>query len=117
MEKNKFMNIKVIFPSGYRVKDIFNDNIDINIILDNGDVYFATMFTLSNIRSLMVKESLIFFDVYDVLIVRDLRRNSIKELVKELVERNQVDIFCSKIGNENEVYGEPPQYSELKIID
>ncbi len=43
------MRFKIIFPTGYQVADIFNDNIDINVVLENGDVFFGTLFTISNL--------------------------------------------------------------------
>jgi hypothetical protein len=35
------MRFKIIFPTGYQVADIFNDNIDINVVLENGDVFLV----------------------------------------------------------------------------
>jgi hypothetical protein len=49
------MNFKIYFPASYLVKDIYNDNIDINVILEDGQVFFATFFTLQNIQWLIAK--------------------------------------------------------------
>lgn len=43
-------------PKEYQVKDVFNDNIDIHIILESGEVYTADLFTLANIKDLMSKK-------------------------------------------------------------
>ncbi|WP_452602777.1 hypothetical protein [Pontimicrobium sp. MEBiC06410] len=35
------MNYKVKFPGGYNIKSVFNDNIDVHFILENGSVFFC----------------------------------------------------------------------------
>lgn len=34
------MQFKIIFSVPYQVLDIYNDNLDLNIVLENGEVYF-----------------------------------------------------------------------------
>lgn len=96
---------KGIFPGGYQVKDIHNDNIDVNIIFENGDVYFATFFTLRNVESLMVKDQDIYFWATDLIIIKDLRRETIREAIAKIVSDGYTDAFC-KIGTIQTVYSE-----------
>jgi len=111
------MGIRINFPSGYSIKDTSNDNVDINILFDNGDVYFSTLFTLSNIDALMTKESSSYFWATDMIVVKDLRVESIKKVVLEIVEHGLLEDHFSKIGNEESVFGMPPRYGELITIE
>ncbi len=43
------MKFKIVFPVGYNIEDIYNDNLDLNVVLSNDKVYFGTLFTNFNI--------------------------------------------------------------------
>ncbi len=58
------MKFKVRFPTPNQIIDVYDDNLDINIILENDGVYFGTLFTLTNIDKLMKKNREVFFLVY-----------------------------------------------------
>jgi hypothetical protein len=67
------MDFKIIFPSGYNLNldDETDGNIDINIILKNGNVFFATLFTILNLDYLLNKHDEPCFWATDMLIVKD----------------------------------------------
>jgi len=93
-----------MFPAPYQVRDIYNDNLDLNIVLENGEVYFGTLFTLQNIKDLMESDSDIYFWSTDMLILRDLSYDSISIVVKKLLEDGTLKQVFSKIGTIDSVF-------------
>jgi hypothetical protein len=69
-----------------KVKDVLNDNIDVEVELDDGTKYTATFFTLLNVHYLMQKHKHItsennsgtFFWASDMGIVESLDHNCIR---------------------------------------
>ena len=93
---------KVIFPSGYIVSNINNDNIDVCVALQNGNVYAATFFTILNIQMLM--KSKVYYWAADMVIVKDLRRETIKEAVLKIILDENLDYCFLKIGTIETIY-------------
>jgi len=98
------MQYKIMFPAPYQVLDIYNDNLDINIVLENGEVYFGTLFTLKNIQYLMESDSDIYFWSTDMLIMKDLSYESISIVVKKLLDDGILKQVFSKIGTIESVF-------------
>lgn len=96
MEDDKF---KIIFPTGYEGTDSLNDNIDINIILDNGKIYFATFFTINNINDLMRKENIGYFSADSMVIVESLEKENIYYSIKNIILNDDLNNLCSEIGH------------------
>jgi hypothetical protein len=107
------VNFKIIFPAGYSIETIYNDNIDINIILSNGSVYFAILFTVINIQTLMKNEKLLFFWSTDMVIIKDLKKETIMEVVSKIIEEGYLEISFSKIGSIENVYPTKKFYEEV----
>ena len=101
MQKNNF---KIKYPTGYQVKDIYNDNLDIHIILPNEEVYFATLFTLANIKDLMENDGTIHFWASDMIIVRSLNELDITTAIDEMISSTYFANAFSKIGTIQSVY-------------
>lgn len=97
---------KILLPSGYNVHDIYDDNIDVNVALRSGIVYFATFFTIFNIQTLMSNEGVIYFWSTDMVIIKDLRTETIREAVSKIIEDGLLDVSFSKIGIIEDVYPE-----------
>ena len=93
-----------MFPVPYQVRDIYNDNVDINIVLENGEVYFGTLFTMQNIKDLMESDSEIYFWSTDMLILRDLSQESISNVIKKLLSEGILNLVFSKIGTVESVF-------------
>ncbi|PQL93777.1 hypothetical protein [Apibacter adventoris] len=98
---------KIIFPSFYQVKDVFNDNIDVNIVYENEEVFFVTFFTLLNVKELMLKNKEIYFWATDMVIVKDLDKETIRNVVSKMTEEGSVEQILSKIGTIESLYLEP----------
>ncbi len=99
------LNFKIHFPSGYQINDLSNDNIDIHVITDDKKVYFATLFTLSNIKYLMIKDDDVYFWVDSMLIVSDLKINTIEDAIARVLIDGYIENALSFIGNIEKVYG------------
>ncbi|GAA4142745.1 hypothetical protein GCM10022216_23990 [Sphingobacterium kyonggiense] len=98
------MQFKIMFPAPYQVRDIYNDNLDLNIVLENGEVFFGTLFTLQNIKHLMESDSDIYFWSTDMLILKDLSYESISIVVKKLLNDGILKQVFSKIGTIESVF-------------
>ncbi|RKE57237.1 hypothetical protein DFQ12_2118 [Sphingobacterium detergens] len=96
------MQFKLFFT--HRVTDIFNDNIDIHIILSNDDVYVATLFTLKNIDMLMRRDDASYFWASDMIIVPDLSHLTIRKAIQEALDDGYFENACSKIGTVKTVF-------------
>jgi len=90
--------------SRHRVADIFNDNIDIHIILRNDDVYVATLFTLKNIDILMRRDEASYFWASDMIIVSDLSHLTIRKAIQAALDDGYFENICSKIGTVKTVF-------------
>jgi len=111
------MNFIIAFPTGYKVDDVYNGNIDINVIVNDEEVYFGTIFTISNIQELMVKDESDYFWATDMVIVNNLSRKCIWNAVKEIVEENYITQIFSKIGNSHQIFPEGINNKNLMTSD
>ncbi len=82
--------------------DIYDDNVDVEISLD-GDVYYATFFTLTNIKSLFKKNrntgecrSGLYLWASDMILVETLSKDVIQHTVEDLITSGELYIACSK---------------------
>jgi hypothetical protein len=107
------VKFKIIFPSGYDVKNINNDNIDINVVLPNERVYFATLFTLQNIQMLMQSSELSYFWSTDMIIVKNLEKETIKKAVTQIIAEFHLEVSFSQIGTIKDVYPPKKTYGDL----
>lgn len=107
------MKFKIIIPAGYQVKDYYNDNLDINVILENKEIFFATIFTLDNIKMLLEQNSNSFFWADNMVVIKDLKKETIKNFVKESIDSgNHYSIFY-KIGKLGEIEGYPFVFEQV----
>lgn len=72
--------------------DPLDDNVDVEVRFSNGTRYTATFFTLENIRRLLHRYEKsgeccqgLYFWAADIIIVRDLRRESLEETIDDLI--------------------------------
>jgi len=98
------MQFKVLFPAPYQVTDIYDDNLDVNIVLEGGDVYFGTLFTLKNINKLIGINSDVYFWSTDMLILKELSHQGIYAAVEAVLNDGYLDEIFSKIGTIETVY-------------
>jgi hypothetical protein len=79
-------------------------NIDVEITLENGDVYTATFFTLPNIESLFRKNAEsgecaggVYFWATDMIIVGTITESTIRKAIDDLIESDELRLACTKI--------------------
>jgi hypothetical protein len=112
------MTFKLIYPSGYKIEDVLNDNIDINIITEDGNVFFGTFFTQLNIDYLMLKESEHYFWATDMIIIKDLQKTTIINVIKKIIVEGYLGQIFTKIGSIEEVYrGQYSSFTEIESLD
>lgn len=109
------MSFKVICPGGYTVEDMYNDNIDVNIILPDERIFFATFFTIINIQDLMQKDELKeYFWATDMVIVKDLGKETLRKAISKIIEEGYTETIFCKIGTVKTNYSETMFYEDLK---
>ena len=102
-----------MYPSGYSIDSVENDNIDIHVILENNEVYFATLFTLKNIEYLMSKNFDSCFWADDMIIVHNLGKKTIKESIKKIISDGYLNASFSKIGDIKSVYANKTSFDDF----
>ena len=77
--------------------DVDNDNIDVEVIVDKTERYVPTFFTMRNIESLLGKyrasgecASGTYFWAADLIVIRDLKLETIRTAVQTLVETGEI---------------------------
>ncbi|GEJ46278.1 hypothetical protein [Chryseobacterium sp. ON_d1] len=106
-------DFKVIFPSGYNINDYYDDNIDLNIILPTGRVFFSTFFTMLNINNLIEKDNTLYFWAMDMIIVKDLRKETIRNVILKMIDDGYLESACSDIGEINEIFSNIETYNDI----
>lgn len=95
------------------IKNINNDNEDIHIIFESGDVYTGSIITVDNIKELMNSNKDIYFWMPDMFIVKDLKKDTIREAINSTIEDNTFEHIFIKIGDIKDIYGEMMTYHNL----
>lgn len=95
---------KVFCPAGYHVEDVFDDNLDLNIILDTEEVFFATVFTVRNVQVLLDCSPEPYFWSVNMFIVDNLRVPTILDAVASIVQEGRADAIFGRIGTTTTVY-------------
>jgi hypothetical protein len=97
---------KVLCPGGYHVQDLFNDNLDLNIVLETEEVFFATVFTVRNVQALLARSLEPYFWSVDMFLVDNLGVPTILAAVASIVQAGLADTIFSRIGTTDTVYGD-----------
>lgn len=92
-----------------------NDNLDMHVILETDEVFYATAITAENITHLMSKESNVYFWCEDMFIVKDLKKETIRSAVKKSREDECFKFIFCKIGSIEKIYGE--EWTFNNIVD
>ena len=106
-------DFKIRFPAGYQVNDIFNDNLDLNVIFPDNSVFFGTSFTVYNIQHLMEKGPDNYFWAVDMFIVKDLDKITIKKAIQYAINDGYFNLIFSRIGSLSTVYGKSVNYDSI----
>lgn len=95
------------------MNDVFNDNLDLNVIFPDNSVFFATSFTIYNIQHLMEKEQNNYFWAVDMFIVKDLEKMTIRKAIQEAINEEYFDLIFSRIGSLSTVYSKSVNYDSI----
>lgn len=103
---------KITFPTGHSCTNVINDNIDINIVFSNGEVYFGTLITPINILYLMDKNNMMFLSMPEMFIIKNLEKETINNAISNAIKDTSFSPPFVKIGNIHDIYGNL-SYDEL----
>jgi hypothetical protein len=81
--------------------------------LPDGVVLFATFFTVLNIQKLIKNTGTLYFWSTSMVIVKDLKKDTIKEVVSTIIQDEYLEISFSKIGTIKDVYPGKKFYDEI----
>ncbi len=89
---------------GCQTWNINDDNVDVEIVVDGLGRYAGTFFTLQNIATLFEKNqqtgecaSGIYLWAANMIIVRDLRTETIRQTVEDLWRTGELEAVCHRI--------------------
>lgn len=126
MEKsNNILSVKLYFPTGYNVEDIYDEVLDVHIILDNKHVYFGAFFTLKRIQGLMSEMDEkyesdylggLFFWEEDMVIVENMALETIKKVTRYIVKDELYERMFSRIGDVDSIYEDSDALSRAIIV-
>lgn len=93
METNDLYKFYVLFPGGYRINDIDNENLDAYVVFKNdfSKVYFISLFTLANIKQIMDVNKQSFFWSTNMLIIENLSKKMIYESINEIIKTDNLE--------------------------
>jgi len=84
---------------------IYDDNVDVEVIFENGEIYSVTLFTLKNIARLLKEYEVsgecasgFYFWASDMVLVNDLKNETIKTVLDDLVETGEFKHACTKLN-------------------
>lgn len=99
----KGQHYKITVHAGLQGLDPLSDNVDVEVIFDNGSRYMATFFTLENIQRIMDRYEQsgecmkgFYFWATDMILVRRLSRENIAKVVGDLISKGEFDTAFSQ---------------------
>ncbi len=114
METNPNIELRVkdylitIFSGASDPIDEDDDNLDIQVSTGDGEYYTATFFTLKNLETLFRKNAVSgdfasgsFFFCRDMIIVKKLNVETVKQVVSKLIERDELATAFDRHSGEN----------------
>ncbi|WP_299107026.1 hypothetical protein [uncultured Tenacibaculum sp.] len=108
------MKYLIKYPLEFIVEDKKDTNLDINVVLETDEVFFATIFTIENIKNLIVKDQSSYFWATDMIIVKEVTKRAIYEAIGDIIEDGYLEMSLSKIGSTSDVYGEGSSFVTLQ---
>lgn len=108
IEFNLIKNINATIEN-YQYKNYEDDNCDVIVSFNNGDEYIASFFTFKNIETLRKNFSDSgecmsgkYFWASDMILIDNLKTDSIKSVIRYLIENNEFESIFKKITNDND---------------
>ena len=86
------MKYSVFYPTKISaLPDIFNDNIDVCVTLENGKNYTLVFITPTNLETMMKRDGLSYIDPhFKFIVVEQLSENIIDTVIRNLVEHEEL---------------------------
>ena len=95
---------RVEFVGSLEELDPLKDNIDIHIIFDSGEKYFATLFTIANLQEIMMRHKLSgecaggkYFGSINMLIVESLNLDTIHTCVDDIIQHHELEQIFARV--------------------
>jgi hypothetical protein len=107
---------KIHYPIPMIDDSILDFNVDFNLILETGEVFFGFAATPENLRSLLEKKEKSYFWDSDLIILPDLKIETIRTAVAEAIETGHYERMFTFIGNIDTVF-DHRQWRFEDIID
>lgn len=84
--------------------DFYDCNSDVIFEVNDGSKWIATFFTYKNIETLHKKNQLTgeclagtYFCATDMILISEMSEKVIKAVLQEMLSKNELEIYCSKI--------------------
>lgn len=107
--------MKIIQQDGYivtiidEIEDIENDNIDVHVEFNSEGSYIGSLFTIANIQKLVEKNmrtgecnSGQYFWASDMVIIRDLKEETILEMIQHLINKDELKYTFGYYPNDDD---------------
>jgi hypothetical protein len=92
---------------GTQMWDVAADNVDVEIVLDDGRRFVATFFTLVNVQNLFDKNKRtgecaagLYLWAADMILVERLTRDVIVRTVADLLQEGELEAACSEVSRQ-----------------
>jgi hypothetical protein len=95
---------KIHYPVPLLDDSVIDDNVDLNIILESGDVFFGLAMTPENIRKILNKKEYSYFWTTDFIVLPDLQKATIRIAVEEALGCGEFDSIFTPIGDLSTVF-------------
>lgn len=96
---NKKREYKIIFISPFSLTNKEDDNCDINIVLETGEIYFGLLMTVKNVTTLASKHDYDgYLDMVDTIVITNMEKATIKNALDRIIDERRLDEVFTKIG-------------------
>lgn len=90
---------KVIFISPFSLVNKEDDNCDVNIVLETGEIYFGLLMTVKNVTTLVSKRDYDgYIDMVDTIVIANMEKTTIKKAIDRIINEGRLDEVFTKIG-------------------
>jgi hypothetical protein len=95
---------KIYYPVPLIDDFVIDENVDFHIILESGEVFFGFAATPENLRSLLEKKEKTYFWDCDLIILPDLKVETIRRAVGETIQSEQHVRMFTNIGDISTIF-------------
>ncbi|MBK8909919.1 MAG: hypothetical protein IPM61_01180 [Chlorobi bacterium] len=107
-------SFKIVFPTGYQVLNVLDDNLDINIVIEDESVFFATLFTLLNVQKIMIQDGDNYFWAVNMIIIEDLELQTIRSVISKILDAGCEESIFSRIGTIQTIFSKDSSFNTIQ---